>query len=169
MDKLLLRLEPELPSFEKRYRQLRLKLIKFFTWRRCQDADNLADETISRVVKNILAGEVVRADNPYSYVYGIAKYVFMEYLRDKKKRQEIVDNFPDARPPVEEDVRDCRLQCLQKLPLDKRQLLEEYYSNESSREELADMHHITLNALRLQIHRIKNDLKICYRDCIKRL
>ena len=166
-DRLLIRLEPEQPNFEKRYSQLRFKLVKFFVWRRCQDPDNLADETISRIVKNITDGKTIRTDTPYSYIYGIAKYVFMEYLREKKKLQEIGNSFPDEASPGEESVRDCRIECLKKLSLDKRLLLEQYYLDDSSREEIAERQHITLNALRLQIHRIKNDLKKCYRNCIK--
>jgi DNA-directed RNA polymerase specialized sigma24 family protein len=166
LDRLLFRLEPDLPSSEKRYRQLRLKLTKFFAWRRSEDPDSLADETISRLVKKIRMGEEIRANNPYSYVYAIAVNVFREYLREKRKNQEVLDNLPPPLPPSEE-LLDCRKQCLQTLPLDRLLFLQRYYLSDESREELARSHGMTLNALRLQVHRIKHKLKACHEDCLK--
>src|SRR4029079_14400249 len=88
---LLLRLEPSYPDQEKRYKQLRLKMVKFFAWKRCEDPDSLADEKIGRAVKNLSAGEDIRAENAYSYIYAIAQHVFMEYIREKKKREIIIN------------------------------------------------------------------------------
>src|ERR1044071_5351979 len=123
---LLLRLEPDRPDSEKRYKQLRLRMVKFFAWKRCEDPDGLADETISRAVKNLSEGEVIRADNPYSYIYAIAKYVFMEYLREKRKREIIVSDLPDHLQSYPGESQDCRKQCLQRLSEDKLSLLQTY-------------------------------------------
>src|ERR1043165_9784733 len=84
-DNLFRLLEPDAGSVEQGFRQCRLKLVKFFAWRHCEDPDNLADETISRLLRNVHNGQEILADNPYSYVYGIASNVFREYLRDKGK------------------------------------------------------------------------------------
>jgi DNA-directed RNA polymerase specialized sigma24 family protein len=165
-ERFLSRLEPDFSTSEKRYKQLRLKLMKFFSWRWCEEPDSLADETIIRIVKNIIAGEEIRVANPYSYVYGVAMNVFREYLRDKKKRQEIASNFEVLSPDDSEDVRDCRMQCLQSLPPNKLNLLKQYYLSKENREELAASMKLSLNALRLQIHRIKNDLRFCYKECL---
>ena len=166
-ERLLLRLEPDYSNYEERYRNLRLKLLKFFAWRRCEDPDGLTDETIARVVKNINSGEEIRTAKAYSYVYAIATNVFKEYLRDKKKRQLLIDDMPESLPPTSEDVRDCRRQCLDNLPPDKLNLLQQYYLSEEKRTKMAESLGITLNALRLQVHRIKNDMRSCYEDCIK--
>jgi DNA-directed RNA polymerase specialized sigma24 family protein len=162
----LVYLEPGHPTSERQYRQLRSKLMRFFSWRWCEEPDSLADETITRIVKNISAGEEIRAANLYSYVYGVAMNVFREYLRDKKKRQEMVSNYSELLSADFQDGRDCRMQCLQSLPPYKINLLKKYYLSKDDRDELADSMNLSLNALRLQIHRIKNDLRNCYHDCM---
>ena len=166
---LLLRLEPGYPDQEKRYKQLRLTMVKFFAWKRCEDPDSLADETISRAVKNLSEGEEIRADNPYSYIYAIATHVFMEYLREKKKREVIVSDLPDHLKSYLEESQDCRKQCLQKLSKDKLSLLQTYYMGEEPRETLAQSLKISLNALRLQVHRLKQELRTCETDCLDNL
>lgn len=163
---LLLRLESSYPDQAKRYKQLRLKMVKFFAWRRCEDPDGLADETISRAVKNLSEGEEIRADNPYSYIYAIAKYVFMEYLREKRKREIIINDSPDRLQSYPAESQDCRRQCLQKLSGDKLSLLQTYYMGEEPREMLAQSLKISLNALRLQVHRLKQELRTCEKECL---
>jgi DNA-directed RNA polymerase specialized sigma24 family protein len=166
---LLVRLEPSYSEPEKRYKQLRLKMVKFFSWRRCEDPDGLADETIGRAVKNLSAGEEIRADNAYSYIYAIAKYVFIEYIREKKRREEIINDLPNHLQSSLEDSQDCRTECLQKLSGDKLKLLQQYYLGEENRERLAQSLNISLNALRLQVHRLKQDLRICNKECLDNL
>jgi RNA polymerase sigma factor (sigma-70 family) len=166
LEALLLRLEPGFPDSEKRYKQWRLKMVKFFAWKRCEDPEALADETIGRTVKNLSAGEEIRADNPYAYIYAIAKNVFLEYLRDKQKREVVINNLPDQVQSHSDASADCRKECLHTLPQDKRSLLQRYYMDEESREMLAKSLNISLNALRLQIHRLKQELRICEERCL---
>jgi DNA-directed RNA polymerase specialized sigma24 family protein len=163
---LLRRLEPRHSSTSSRYLHLRRKLAKFFAWRRCEDPEGLADEAISRLIKNLNAGQEIHSENAYSYVYAIAANLFKEYLRQKKKDQQIVENWQMPCPPAEA-VRDCQRLCLQSLSKEKRQLLEKYYLDEEGREDLALAQSVSLNALRLQVHRIKNELRSCYQNCLK--
>lgn len=164
---LLLRLEPSLPDPEKRYKQLRSKMVKFFGWKRCEEPESLADETIGRTARNLGAGEAIHADNPYSYIYAIARNVFREYLRDKKKREMISNNLPDHTQTYCEDSQDCRKECLHGLSRDKRSLLQHYYAGEETRDRLAQSLNMSLNALRLQIHRLKQELRACEEQCLQ--
>jgi DNA-directed RNA polymerase specialized sigma24 family protein len=168
IEALLLRLEPHHPDPEKRYKQLRLKMVKFFAWRRCEDPDGLADETIGRTVKTLSTGEEIHAENPYAYIYGIAKYVFMEYIREKKKREIILNDLPDHLQNYSEDSQDCRRGCLQNLSKDKLSLLQQYYLGEETRERLARSLNMSLNALRLQVHRLKRELRKCEEECLEK-
>jgi DNA-directed RNA polymerase specialized sigma24 family protein len=163
----LARLEPDLPDSVQRYKQLRLKMTKFFSWRQSEDPESLADETITRAAKNIAAGEEIRAENPYPYFYGIAKNVFRENLREKEKRGELVDKMAEQTSSPSRDREDCRKQCLEKLQPEKLLLLKQYYIGDESRENLAKTLNITLNALRLQVHRIKQELRECHEECLK--
>lgn len=166
-NKLLRRLEPEYNSTSARYIRFRHKLIKFFAWRRCEDPESLADETIGRLIKNLNAGQEIHNENAYSYIYAIAVNLFKEYLREKKKDHQMVENWQPPVSPISDAVRDCRRACLQSLSMDKVLLLEKYYLDEESREDLATIQGVSLNALRLQVHRIKNELRSCYQNCLK--
>lgn len=166
-DRLFQLLEPSAQSVEAGFRQCRLKLIKFFAWRHCEDPDNLADETISRLLRNVQSGQEILADNPYSYVYAIASNIFKEYLRAKRKGAALVniDEVREVAAPATED--DCKKLCLEQLPPEKRELLAYYYLGYEERDDIAAALGLTLNALRLQVHRIKHGLKRCTEECRK--
>ena len=168
INKFLLLLEADQPTPQERYKQLRFKLVRFFAWRRCEDPEILADETVSRIIRNIVKGEEIRSETPYSYVYAVAMNVFREYLRGKKREGSPASDLADPSPVAVEITEDCRKECLEKLSVNKRKLIYRYYSDTESRENLACALGITVNALRLQIHRIKNELKACYEDCRKK-
>lgn len=160
-------LEPEEETTEARYKKCRLKLLKFYAWRRCEDPESLADETISRLLKNAHDGQEIRQSSVYSYTYAIAMHVWQEYLRTKKKGELIVtiEDLPEIADSQEVD--DCKNNCLGQLSEAKRQLLERYYSHDEERENIAKGLSLSLNALRLQIFRIKQELAQCLDDCRK--
>jgi DNA-directed RNA polymerase specialized sigma24 family protein len=166
-DKLFQLLEPKAQSIEEGFQQCRFKLLKFFAWRRCEDPENLADETVNRLLKNVAAGQEILADKPYSYVYAIASHVFMEYLRAKKKSGVIIDIDDMQEMAVPEVVDDCQKQCLEQLSNEKRELLARYYLDDDQRDDIAEEQGLSLNALRLQVHRIKHGLRRCCEDCRK--
>jgi RNA polymerase sigma factor (sigma-70 family) len=160
----LSRLEPELPSSSERYLRLRNKLIKFFQWKHCKDPEGLADETIGRTVKNLYAGDQI--DKPSSYVYAVATNIFREYVRREARLSEIHDS---SEPGFEESdaFGDCARHCFDKLSDDKKALLEQYYSDEEGRGEMAGRLGVSLAGLRTRIHRIRAEARECYQKCIK--
>lgn len=168
-DALLQALEPEALSPQEGFRRCRSRLVRFFAWRRCDDPENLADETISRLVKNIQAGREISADHPYRYVRAIASHVFYEYLRAKKKSgiETDIDELRDL--PAPEGTEDCWTLCLAQLPPHKREFLAEYYLDSIDREQFAREKGLTINALRLTVFRYKAALKLCVENCIMRL
>src|SRR6202008_1561467 len=66
-----------------KYEQIRSRLIKFFTGRGCIDPEELADETINRVTSKLSEIRKEFTGDPALYFYGVAKLVYMEYLRRK--------------------------------------------------------------------------------------
>lgn len=167
-DKLFRLLEPDAQSTEGGFQRCRLKLFKFFVWRHCEDPDNLADETISRLLKNVRAGQEISADNPYSYIYAIATNVFKEYLRGKKKSGLVIDIDELRVIALPITAADCKKQCLEQLSAENLELLAHYYLDDDDRNDIAREQGLSLNALRLQIHRIKLGLRRCWEDCLKR-
>ena len=166
-DHLFRLLEPEAQTVAEGFGHCRHKLQKFFAWRHCEDPDTLADETVTRLVKNVRAGQQISADNPYSYVYAIATNVFKEYLRAKRKSAIVVDLDNVAEPVLQVAADDCQKQCFERLSPEKRELLAHYYLDDAEREDIASEEQLTVNALRLKIHRFKESLKRCYEECKK--
>jgi DNA-directed RNA polymerase specialized sigma24 family protein len=64
-----------------KYEGIRRSLIKVFTARGCSNADELANETVNRVVKRIETLEENYVGDPALYFYGVARHVYCEYLR----------------------------------------------------------------------------------------
>ena len=170
-EQFLILCEPDVSSSAERHRRLRAKLIRFFASRRCEDAEGLADETIGRLVSILYAGEHI--ENPPAYALGIARNVYREHVRKTARLSQIDEDCETAieeqQGAAELDSFDdeCARLCFQKLPNDKRQLLEQYYSGDGSREELAEQTGVSLAGLRTKIHRLKAELKKCYRECMQ--
>ena len=163
-DELLKRLEPDCSNPQEAYKRFRQRLVRFFQWRNCEDAEGHADDTVARLVKKQAEGLQIRADKPYAYVYKIALNVFREYLRDKKNAEELKKHW---KPPIyaADQYRLCTKQCLERMAGDRRELLERYYLSNETRGTMAGDLGISVGALRLRIHRIKADLQDCYKQC----
>lgn len=166
-EQFLARFAPELTTTADRYRRLRAIVIKFFKWNRCEDSEDLADETIGRLVKNLYAGDQIGRES--SYVYAIAKNVFREYVRKKAKQSrlesglELDEEMPEADFSINPE---CAQLCLEKLPEVDRAVLEQYYSEGESREELARRLGLSIAGLRSKIFRLKSQMNKCYKKCI---
>lgn len=167
-DLLLVWLNADREQAGKKYEEIRKRLITIFTCRGCLIPEDLADETIDRVVMKIpeLAGSYV--GDPALYFYGVVNYVFHEYIR------KIPTPVP---PPVFHSTKEveqqytCLEQCMQQLTSKNRELVLEYYSDEGDkiqhRKQLAVKLGIEINALRIQACRIRAVLFQCVQECLK--
>jgi RNA polymerase sigma factor (sigma-70 family) len=164
-EELFRRLEPEAESAAEGIQRCRHKLAKYFVWRRCPDADDLAGETISRLLK--WAETQASADLHYGFVYGIAANVFREYSRRRKESGEVasIDDVLEIPDHSRSEIDDCQQHCLDQLAEDKRNLLVRYYVENIDCEDLARERGETINALRLKIYRIKDWLRRCCENC----
>ncbi len=162
---LLKLLDPDSSSPEAGFQRCRLKLIKFFSWLKCPDPSNLADETIVRLLKNVKQGQMTSSETPYKYVYAIAHNVFREHRRETEKHPMVP--YDDAvRTWTLESPDGCRELCLKRLPNEKLELLNQYYLLD--RQVLAKKLQLSISGLRVRIHRIKEELRTCCEDCQKR-
>jgi RNA polymerase sigma factor (sigma-70 family) len=172
-DLLLAQLDRDREEAGKRYEVLRGKLRKFFQWRGCTFPEDLADETINRVARNLETGEQIR--NFTAYCVGIARNVFLESLRTRQQQEALRASNNPSSTSLEEDPRgECLEHCLRELSQENSQLIVKYYQeNEESRIEarrnLAERLGIPPNALRIRAHRIRVRLQGCVEDCVRRL
>jgi RNA polymerase sigma factor (sigma-70 family) len=153
-----------------KYEEIRRRLIKIFTGRGCVEAEDLADETINRVISRLHEIEKDFTGDRGRYFYGVANKVHMEYLR--KRPPQPPPPAPEDSYRVEQEHR-CLEHCIAKLTAENRELLFEYYQAEGrakieQRKILADRLGIAPNALRIRAYRIRAALQECVEKCVER-
>ena len=159
-----------------KYEVLRQKLVNLFDWRGARFPEECADETINRVARKLESGEFIR-DIP-TYCQGVARMVFLETLKKAENRQVSIDELKSmSAAPAESEEDNSQLRCFEKclneLSLESRQLILQYYQDErrakiNSRQAMADVLKIPLNALRSRAQRIRDKLELCTTKCVDR-
>lgn len=151
------------------YERFRFRLCTFFSQRRCRFPEELADETINRVIVKV--GEI-DIENRLAYFYGVAKNVYRESL--KKERDHIdVDGMSVAAPATSEPdfSAECLDRCLAQLPPESRGLILEYFSEAKHAKielhrRISESFRVSQTALRMRVMRIKQKLANCVRECM---
>jgi DNA-directed RNA polymerase specialized sigma24 family protein len=177
-DALLAWLDADRDRAGRKYESIRLRLIKIFNCRGCHQPEELADETINRVVARVVELASGYAGDPALYFYGVSQKVHLEYLRkvhtqpinlapESSQNTQTIDLTSDISPEY-----DCLERCLEQLPADNRDLVVRYYQHERKakidhRKSLATELGIALNALRIRAHRIRLVLQQCVHDCVE--
>ncbi len=162
-------LSPDCDRAGEEYERLRFRLCTFFSQRRCSFADELADETLNRI---ILKSAEERIENKIAYCYGVAKNVFRESLRKERTHLDIEEVTIAAKAPEEPSFsRECLDKCLEKLPPDSRNLLLDYFSEAKLQKielhrRISESLKTTQTALRMRVMRQKQKLKICVQECM---
>jgi DNA-directed RNA polymerase specialized sigma24 family protein len=168
-DKLLEWLDDDRDQAGKKYEIIRRRMIKLFTCRGCGEAEDLADETITRVTAKIPEVAPNYQGDPVLYFYGVARKVHREWIRRQNR------SIPSPPPPIDvpddDRVHECLDRCMETVPEKTRQLVLRYYENEKKakiddRKILADELGIGLNALRIRAHRIRLLLRKCVKNCM---
>lgn len=166
-------LNPDHDQAGRKYEDIRRRLIRMFMHRGCMTAEDLADETITRVARKVpeVKTSFNPGDDPALYFYGVARNVYREYVKRKP------EPIPPPPPPPDdpEDITpqyNCLEKCLSHLPARNRELILEYYESEEgpkieNRKKLANRFGLALNALRIRTHRIRIELKKCVMECLK--
>ena len=176
---LLSALGPDREAAGEKYELIRLKLLKYFEWRNCEVPEELADETLDRVARRLGEGEQIRAGDLMLYVYGVAHNVLLEFWKRQQREHDTAPVEPSTAAPFDEQdewEKEARLTCLRRclmnLPDDTRELLTRYYQDGGrvrieTRQDLARTLKIPMNALRIRIHRIKEEVLRCIDECVK--
>jgi DNA-directed RNA polymerase specialized sigma24 family protein len=167
--RLLAWLGPDADAAGERYEFIRQGLITFFVNRRCLDAEDLADETINRVAEKLEWLADSYEGEPERYFYGVAKNVFLEYVR-RKRLPDSAARPPDAPAPLTEVYHACLEACLKRLTPENRELILAYYAAKTqkagARRKLREQLSINAGALRARTFRVRAMLEKCVRDCM---
>jgi RNA polymerase sigma factor (sigma-70 family) len=176
-DLLLKWLDPDRERAGRKYEDIRHSLIVIFQWRGLCDAEDLADETITRVINKVPEIAAGYEGEQAAYFYAVAKRLAFEVSRRQHTKVEIEN--PERLPnlAVEEEERnnreaayECLENCLNKLSPADRDLILLYYQQEQPkidyRRELARRYGLAPNTLRVKVHRIRATLQSCVNKCL---
>jgi RNA polymerase sigma factor (sigma-70 family) len=165
------------------YVEIRRRLRDYFARKNCRTADDLADETLTRVARRLEEEGISLTETPARYCYIVARFVFLEHLRETTA-QRIVGQLSDDAPQLStapatgaaeaaatrERLLACLEKCLPELdPLNRRIITRYYIGSErvkiDNRRELAASLGLTPNALAIRASRIRTRLEACLRRC----
>jgi DNA-directed RNA polymerase specialized sigma24 family protein len=161
---LLAWLDPDPKKAGELYVAIRYKLARFIEWRGCYEAEELADETLNRVARWLLAQGPPGVDDRYNFCHGFARKVLQEYWRRVHRPPKPQPPAVEPEPEEEDQLLDALRRCLDRLPGDDRRLILRYYDGEDRirhRRQLAQERGLTLNALRIQAHRVRLKVLAC--------
>ena len=173
-------LDPDRERACEQYEATRRKLTRFFVCRGWEvDAEQLADETINRVIIKMRVLADTYEGNRLPYFYGVARRVNQERIKKQIEEDEAARKLrampgsPVADASGERERLDhCLDDCMKGLSSGNRELIQKYYLGEKHekvvhRKELADEVGIAPNALRIRAHRIRTDLRRCVEGCVE--
>jgi DNA-directed RNA polymerase specialized sigma24 family protein len=166
-------LDPDPEIAGQKYETIRAGLIRIFISQGLDDAEDLADLTINRVIARLSDIRIGYVGEPASYFRGVARKIILE----ARRRKEIAIGELPERPSQIVDPSDeyeCLLKCLKFLSREKRELILDYHVYEGHDKIVqhriqAQERDITESALRVQVHRIRESLEKCVLNCSKKL
>jgi DNA-directed RNA polymerase specialized sigma24 family protein len=179
--KLLAWLDDGVESHGERYVEIRRRLVAYFERRNCPDADELADETLSRIGRTLEQDGHIETTPPARYCYVVARFVLLEAFRRERRHARLdtvwqIDHgrheaaSDDEQAALRERQLECLDRCLDELNRDQRRLIVDYYADAKSprierRRALAARLGITMNALAIRASRIRDTLHACIDGC----
>lgn len=181
-NKFLAWLDDGADSEGQKYLEMRGRLTAFFDRKNCFNPDELADETLNRVARRLEEEGKIESETPAKYCYIVARFVFMESLRQKEfvplddvlaspKAANLMASKADDETETKEKRFDCLENCTQKLEPEIRQMILRYYYGEErvkieNRRKLAENLGLTMNALSIRACRIRDKLETCVGKCV---
>ena len=154
------------------YESARRRLIDFFRWRGIRDPETYADRTFDRIAGKLADGETPTTEEPFRYVLGVARFIYLEGTRaEMKAREALADNAwaADRASDNDEDLLRDLEACLDRLhPGERRRLLDYHHGTGRerirARQALAEDLGVSLSSLRVQMYRLRQRIEKCVRD-----
>jgi len=172
-DDLLAWLDPDRDAAALKYETIRAGLVRLFVAKGFSDAEDLADEAISRVTNKVPELRKTYVGDPARYFYGVARNLIRERYRPKEIATD-VSTVASIQITNQSDEYDCLMHCLQFLAGEKRLLILDYYVYEGhdkieTHKTMAKELGISKGALRLRAHHLRSELEKCVQRCIENL
>lgn len=179
-DQFLTWLDPDRECAGQRYEHIRRTLIIIFRSRGCLECEELADETINRVIRRVPEIAPTYVGDPVRYFCAVAHKLHLERRIHLNKQPISLETLakdlpaPDSLTTAREEELEykCLERCLEQLPPEQRELILQYYQETKQakidyRKSLAERLGIALNALRIRAYRIRTELQKCLEGCLE--
>jgi DNA-directed RNA polymerase specialized sigma24 family protein len=154
-----------------KYELIRSSLLRVFVSKGLNDAEDLADETINRVIARLPDIRENYCGEPARYFHGVCRNIVRETVRRKEIAMEVttVTLFAD---PILGSEHECLDTCLSVLSPQKCDLILDYYLYEGHEKiehhkRMAHALGITEGALRGRAHNIRSALEQCVKECVR--
>ena len=160
---------------EKKLIDIRRRLVIMLDCRACTCSEDLADEAMLR-----FAHRLPKMDPPFEgdvipYLYTVAYNLYLDYIN--KQFLPLPDDVTELPAPdenainIKEQVYKCLDACLDGMDPKSRELVLEYYRLDKQnkidlRKSLAGKLDISVNALRIRLHKIRANLEKCIERCL---
>lgn len=169
-DALLSWLDSDREIAGQKYGTIRSGLIRIFISKGFDDAEDLTDRTIDRVITTLPRIVNDYVGDPVLYFRGVARHI----IQEARRRPEVtidppVEHFTQIKPTNERY--ECLVQCLELLTAPKRELILDYYLCQGSEKiqlhkALADELKISTRTVRMRVHHIRVGLEKCVSRCM---
>lgn len=163
-------LDTDRESAGRKYETIRKGLLRVFVSKGLNDAEDLADETINRVIARLPDIKGSYYGEPARYFHGVARNIIRETLRRKEIAMEVTTVTVFTDPIITREL-ECLDACLRTLPPDKCDLILDYYLYEGHdkiehHKRMARTLGISHGALRGRAHHIRSGLEACVKQCV---
>lgn len=157
----------------RKYEEIRNGLIRFFYFKGCADAEDLADEAINRVALKLSVLDLSGNIKPINLFYGFASKIYLEYVsRIKKQEIEFDADIHSSNKGTETENKNqkCLEKCLAELSDEDGDLIVEYYSAAKAekiehRKDLAEKLQMNISTIHVKVHRLRKILRECIEKC----
>jgi|SRR6266404_5383396 len=164
----------------------RQKLVRRFSAERCRDAEDLANETLSRVLDALNKTPQRLTSQIEAFISGFATNLIHESRRSPSHKEDPLETIPAAKEPrtrpmhellidfsEQEDLRRCLERCLDQLDSKERTTLITYYTTEPGdkakavRRNLASSLNLTSAQLRKRAFKLRERLEAFTKLCLE--
>jgi DNA-directed RNA polymerase specialized sigma24 family protein len=171
---LLAWLDPDRDVAAQKYETIRAGLIRTFVAKGFSDAEDLADEAISRVTNKVPELRETYVGDPARYFYGVARNLIRERFRLKEIATDINDTVASIKITSQSDEYVCLMRCLQFLARERREMILDYHAYAGNdkietHKTMAKELGISKGALRLRALHLRSELEKCVLGCIENL
>ena len=167
-------LSPDHEIAARQYLAVRKKLVYLFIRKGCVHSEDLADTTLDRAIM-IFYQDPGKYSNPLALSCGVAKNVWLEYLREIKPGPLETEDIPvmdRGDSSILEHESKCFGNCVERLSCEEHDLIVQYHQLRGRdkiemRKRMAERYG-GINKLRITAHRIRVRLNDCISGCMQR-